>query len=94
MDLECHVEAYPPPAITWEKDDRELRDNQHYKISHFAVADEFTDSTIRIITIEKRQYGLYKCKASNKLGTAEGHVELFGKFNGFSIRIPQVFKFL
>jgi hypothetical protein len=50
-----------------------------YSISHFATADEFTDTTIRIITIEKRQYGEYVCKAANKLGTAEARVELFGK---------------
>nr|XP_049707346.1 lachesin isoform X1 [Helicoverpa armigera] len=76
MDLECHVEAYPPPAITWLKDEIQLSNNQHYRISHFATADEFTDTTIRVITIEKRQYGLFKCKAQNKLGTDEGQVEL------------------
>ncbi|CAH0549583.1 unnamed protein product [Brassicogethes aeneus] len=77
MDLECHVEAYPPPAIVWEKDGIQLANNQHYSISHFATADEFTDTTIRVITIEKRQYGQYTCKAANKLGTDEGRVELF-----------------
>lgn len=77
MDLECHVEAYPPPAIVWIKDDVQLSNNQHYSISHFATADEFTDTTIRIITIEKRQYGHYVCRAANKLGTAEAKVELF-----------------
>jgi hypothetical protein len=79
MDLECHVEAYPPPALTWVKDEVALSNNQHYSISHFATADEFTDTTLRVITIEKRQYGQYVCKAANKLGTAEGRVELFGK---------------
>ncbi|XP_046423848.1 lachesin isoform X1 [Neodiprion pinetum] len=77
MDLECHVEAYPPPAITWMKDEVTLSNNQHYSISHFATADEFTDTTIRVITIEKRQYGQYVCKAANKLGTSETQVELF-----------------
>ncbi|KAJ3618606.1 hypothetical protein MTP99_006581 [Tenebrio molitor] len=77
MDLECHVEAYPPPALTWVKDEVALSNNQHYSISHFATADEFTDTTLRVITIEKRQYGQYVCKAANKLGTAEGRVELF-----------------
>lgn len=76
MDLECHVEAYPPPAITWLKDEVQLSNNQHYRISHFATADEFTDTTIRVITIEKRQYGIFKCKAQNKLGSDEGQVEL------------------
>lgn len=77
MDLECHIEAYPPPAIVWLKDDIQLSTNQHYSVSHFATADEFTDSTIRIITIEKRQYGDYVCKAVNKLGQAEAKVNLF-----------------
>ncbi|KAH0953776.1 hypothetical protein HN011_009704 [Eciton burchellii] len=77
MDLECHVEAYPPPAIIWLKDDVQLSNNQHYSVSHFATADEYTDTTIRIITIEKRQYGEYVCRAANKLGTAETKVELF-----------------
>lgn len=77
MDMECHIEAYPPPAIVWIKDDVILSNNQHYSISHFATADEFTDSTLRVITVEKRQYGDYKCKAINKLGEAEAKVHLF-----------------
>ena len=77
MDLECHIEAYPLPAIVWVKDEVQLSNNQHYSISHFATADEFTDSTIRVITIEKRQYGDYICKAANKLGNAEAKVHLF-----------------
>lgn len=77
MDIECHIEAYPPPAIIWVKDDIILSNNQHYSISHFATADEFTDSTLRIITIEKRQYGDYKCKAVNKLGQDEAKLNLF-----------------
>lgn len=50
-----------------------------FRISHFASGDEFTDTTIRVITIEKRQYGDYICKASNVLGTAEVTVNLYGK---------------
>ncbi|XP_014209726.1 lachesin isoform X2 [Copidosoma floridanum] len=80
MDLECHVEAYPPPAITWLKDGYQLSNNQHYSISHFATADEYTDTTLKVITIEKKQYGKYMCKAANKLGTAETEVELFEVF--------------
>lgn len=77
MDLECHIEAYPLPAIVWIKDEVQLSNNQHYSISHFATADELTDSTIRVLTIEKRQYGDYICKAVNKLGQAEAKVNLF-----------------
>uniref|UniRef100_A0AAG5D6L7 Ig-like domain-containing protein n=1 Tax=Anopheles atroparvus TaxID=41427 RepID=A0AAG5D6L7_ANOAO len=75
MDLDCHVEAYPPPAIRWLKDSVQLSSNQHYQLSQFATADEFTDTTLRVITAEKRQYGEYVCQATNKLGEAEGRVE-------------------
>jgi len=51
-----------------------------FSISQYATADEYTDTTIRVITIEKRQYGKYTCKAANKLGTAEAQVELFGMY--------------
>ncbi|XP_060843877.1 lachesin-like [Rhopalosiphum padi] len=77
MDLECHVEAYPPPAIIWLNNGVQLSNNQHYRISHFATTDEITDTTIRIITIENRQYGDYICKASNVLGNAEVTVTLY-----------------
>ncbi|XP_050434761.1 lachesin-like [Adelges cooleyi] len=77
MDLECHVEAYPPPAISWVNNGVQLLNNQHYRISHFASSDDYTDTTIRVITIEKRQYGDYICKASNVLGTTEAVVHLY-----------------
>lgn len=57
------------------------------RISHFATADEFTDTTIRVITIEKRQYGEYICKASNVLGTAEATVNLYGKHYNYLKKI-------
>jgi neuronal growth regulator 1 len=47
-------------------------------ISHFATSDEYTDTTLRVITIEKRQYGTYTCKAANKLGISEAQVQLIG----------------
>lgn len=31
MDLQCHVIAYPPPAITWLYNDVILSNNQHYR---------------------------------------------------------------
>lgn len=31
MDLECHIVAYPPPAIVWLKDEVQLSNNQHYR---------------------------------------------------------------
>ncbi|KAL1459342.1 hypothetical protein WDU94_011334 [Cyamophila willieti] len=75
--LECHVEAYPPPAIVWIKDGQQIMNNQHYSVSHFANSDEFADTSLRVITIERRQFGLYTCKAANKYGSAQKDIELF-----------------
>jgi neuronal growth regulator 1 len=77
MDLECHIEAYPPPQIVWVKDEFLLSNSKKYKISNFATADEFTDSTLRIVTLNDRQYGNYKCKAVNKLGSDEAQILLY-----------------
>ena len=40
-----------------------------YRVSQFTTADEFTDTTLRVITIEQNQYGNYSCRATNKLGS-------------------------
>lgn len=81
MDLECHVEAYPTPQINWVKDEFLLSNSKKYKISNFATADEFTDSTLRIVSVEGKQYGNYKCQAVNKLGSDEGQIELYETSN-------------
>jgi len=78
MDLECHIEAYPPPAIRWyDGEGRLIRNNQHFRISHFTFDDEYVNTMLRVITIEKIQYANYTCEAENKLGEATGHVVLF-----------------
>lgn len=79
MDLECKILAYPPPAIRWfrEGDSEPITNNQHFQISHFSHDDKFVDTTLRVITIEKKQYGNYSCQAENRLGESTGQVELF-----------------
>merc|ERR1719507_3006744 len=77
MDLECNIEAYPAPAITWYRDKIQLKNNQHYSLSHFPFDDEYTNTILRVITFEKKQYANYTCRAVNIMGEAEGHVQLF-----------------
>merc|ERR1712223_512543 len=79
MDLECKIEAYPPPAIRWfrEGSTEPITNNQHYQISHFAHDDEYVDTILRVITIEKKQYGNYICQAENRLDSTDGKVKLF-----------------
>lgn len=71
------VEAYPPPAIVWTKDGMQIANNQHYEVSHSTTSDQVTSTVVRIITIEKRQYGTYVCKATNIFGESEAKIELF-----------------
>lgn len=80
IDLVCRIEAYPSPTITWYKDGIQLNSNEHYSISQAVKASEYaghTDAVIRVLSIEKHQYGRYECKAVNQLGVASATVELF-----------------
>ena len=48
MDLECHIEAYPPPAIRWfDGESRLITNNQHFRISHFTFDDEYVNTILR-----------------------------------------------
>ncbi|XP_018016707.1 lachesin-like isoform X2 [Hyalella azteca] len=76
MDLECHVEAYPPAAIVWIFRQESIVNNRDYRVSQFTTADEFTDTTLRVITIEQNQFGNYTCRATNKLGQSSATVTL------------------
>ena len=79
QNLECHIEAYPYPNIMWYRGNDRIVNNKHYSMSNFATADEYIDSTLRIRTVEKNQYGNYTCKSNNKHGEAEATIELYGK---------------
>ncbi|UYV62932.1 K02A2.6-like [Cordylochernes scorpioides] len=79
MDLQCRVEAFPSPSIQWWFGGELLQNSQHQRISIFPTADEFTETNLQIITIEKRQYGNYSCRAMNKLGSDEKTIVLFEK---------------
>ncbi len=76
-DLECKIEAFPEPIITWSKDGVQLTNTMHYKTSQINSVDEYKDSTLRVLSIEPNQYGTYICKAVNKLGEAEARIDLY-----------------
>lgn len=79
--LQCHIESFPSPSIEWFKDGQLLTDNQHYEISIFATSEEFSDTSLKVRRIEKKQYGEYQCKATNKLGSDFKSIELFETVN-------------
>ena len=75
-DLQCHVESYPTSIIRWLKDGIEIQDSANYQISMFPTSNDYTDSVLRVKRIERRHYGLYTCKATNKLGHSQKLIEL------------------
>ena len=54
----CHVTAYPPAVITWSKVHGEL-------IQARAVS---KDGQLSIANAQKKDFGVYKCKAANLMG--------------------------
>ncbi|XP_044738140.1 lachesin-like isoform X2 [Chrysoperla carnea] len=77
MHLQCHIIAYPPPAVVWLKDGQQLPyDGPHYRISHFSTEDNTLDTILRVMKIEKQHFGKYVCKATNNHGSSEATIEL------------------
>lgn len=51
----------------------------HISITMTGTIDDTTYSVLHVNTVEKSQYGTYACKATNKLGSDEKKLELYGK---------------
>lgn len=80
MDLYCQVEAYPEPSILWLKDQHQIFDNQRdYFINTYTSGSGYLETKLRVIEIELDDYGVYTCKAINKLGHSQKAIRLDGK---------------
>ena len=74
-ELTCHVEAYPSPTITWVHDGIQLSNNRNYAVdTGFSTSDDFTETSVKIRSLSRRQLGEYYCRAQNKLGSSEGKI--------------------
>lgn len=78
-ELDCLVEASPPPTVIWKKNGEQIFTNSDYVVAKYASVNELTTSTLQIISLEKSQLGDYYCEASNKLGTVEARLNIYGK---------------
>ena len=54
--LLCEIEAFPPPAINWRKDNQTIRNNGTFHVTHFASADEKTTSQLKVGWYESLTY--------------------------------------
>jgi len=72
VELNCQVEAFPRPTITWVHEGIQLSTNQIYAVDNgYITADDFTETSVRIKKMGRRQLGNYTCRAQNKLGNTE-----------------------
>jgi len=76
-ELICKVTAYPPAAISWVQNDKEINNNNHFEIAYLGVTNEETISTLRLKSVARHHYGQYICKAKNAFGNDEATLELF-----------------
>lgn len=80
MDIYCQVEAFPDPSILWLKDQHQIFDNQReHFITTYSSETGYLESKLRIAEIELDDYGVYTCKAINKLGSDQKTITLYGK---------------
>ena len=75
----CHVTSYPPAVITWSKVHGEL----------VRARTVLTDGQLSITNAQKKDFGLYKCKATNILGhdSAVTHLSVV-ELPQFTVRPP------
>ncbi|XP_059484777.1 fasciclin-2 isoform X2 [Neocloeon triangulifer] len=71
VNISCLAESIPNATITWRLNEREIdRDGNIQQIGNGP------ESTLQIIPIDRRYYGVYKCRAKNIHGEAEHEILL------------------
>lgn len=68
VELHCAVEAYPSPDISWIRDGYQINNDNNFQVLSTSNSHEFTQSTLRIRHVDRRDFGSYKCRAINRLG--------------------------
>ncbi|XP_023320862.1 lachesin isoform X2 [Eurytemora carolleeae] len=74
--LGCSIQAYPPPTIHWSRSRGELEGIA----DTIELSDDLTEARLEIDHVTHATFGLYTCRASNQLGSAEAVVLLKEKF--------------
>ena len=72
----CHVNSYPVSKVTWFK-------NGNTKLStsdEIVIEDQEPKYVMKIEKLDVKNFGKYKCKARNGIGTAEETLEITGLY--------------
>lgn len=79
VQLECRCEASPTPATSWIRHDGQvLAPSNKYQLRE--EHDSYkTKMKLKIMSLDEKDFGSYKCVAKNTIGEKEGLVRLYGK---------------
>ena len=66
--LNCSAKGFPPPTISWTKDNEVLEVNNRIMI--------LENGTLNIISVNFSDVGLYQCIASNDFGGSDSSDEV------------------
>ncbi|XP_053691027.1 lachesin-like [Sabethes cyaneus] len=77
IELECVVQAFPSPSVSWFKNGHPIHNGGSFSISQTGQPDDLTTSVLKVNSVESSHYGDYICKASNKVGHSEARLNLY-----------------
>jgi len=71
--LVCSVQAYPAPKVIWYKGDKRLESSEKVTMENLGSL-----HSLILEDVQKNDFGIYTCKASNSLGSHEKSIKLSG----------------
>lgn len=66
-----------------------IKNDDEHQVSQFGTVNDLTVSKVKIVSVEKHNYGDYQCKATNKLGSARARLNLYSEYS-----LVDLFQFL
>uniref|UniRef100_A0A183CQW0 Ig-like domain-containing protein n=1 Tax=Globodera pallida TaxID=36090 RepID=A0A183CQW0_GLOPA len=76
--IACTVEAWPRPNIVWMFGGQTLHDSSRYATEQ-SISDRYKSvHVLEIRNVQRDQFGVYKCLASNDYGSHFGEIRLIG----------------
>ena len=77
LELSCRVEGEPAPDLVWYRG--EVRVQSSPGAATVSPSRHHHRHTLRLATSPLDTFGNYSCVATNRLGTARGHIEVHGR---------------
>lgn len=74
--LRCIAHGNPTPEISWELDGKKISNNERYQVGQYVTVNGDVVSFLNITSVHTNDGGLYKCRASSKVGVASHSAKL------------------